>query len=92
MRTITFDEALASCPSVTKEMLEHWKTELELEGLSCPAIDRRIRVINGGFSEEDVAAVKSAIRRAKKDIAEYARQSSPDPLKMITPLTPPPRR
>lgn len=87
MKTITFDEALASCPSVTVEMLEHWKVELELQGLSCPAIDRRLRVMHGGFTQEDVAAVKKAIRRAKEDMAEWKKASRIDPLKMITPIS-----
>jgi len=87
MKTITFDEALASCPSVTVEMLEHWKVELELQGLSCPAIDRRLRVMHGCFSPEDIAAVQKAIRRAKEDMAEWKKASRVDPLKMITPIS-----
>lgn len=89
MRTLTFDEALAACPNVTVEQLEHWKKELELEGLSCPAIDRRLRVLQGNFSEEDIATVKAAIRRARADMREWEKASRVDPVKMRTPLQPP---
>lgn len=87
MRTLTFDEALAACPSATIEQLEHWKVELELQGLSCPAIDRRLRVMQGCFSPEDIAAVKKAIRRAKEDMAEWKKASRLDPLKVITSIS-----